>query len=97
MGVDCRVSQARSGRRPAPWPAADSLAGGCGHTQPGPFELAGEGLCAGPDSGDPITADYPGEPPFRFTGGTIRRVVVDVSGEPYVDLAREAQAMLARE
>lgn len=37
------------------------------------------------------------EPPFRFTGGTIRRVVVDVSGEPYVDLAREAQAMLARE
>ncbi|MHB1430559.1 MAG: arylsulfatase [Streptosporangiaceae bacterium] len=66
-------------------------------TQPGPFELAGEGLCVGRDSGDPITADYPGEPPSRFTGGTIRRVVVDVSGEPYVDLAREAQAMLARE
>ena len=32
-----------------------------------------------------------------FTGGTIKRVAVDVSGEPYVDLEREAQAMLSRE
>ena len=32
-----------------------------------------------------------------FTGGTIKRVAVDVSGEPYVDLEREAQAMLTRE
>ena len=35
--------------------------------------------------------------PYRFTGGTINRVAVDVSGEPYVDLEREAQAMLMRE
>jgi arylsulfatase A-like enzyme len=65
--------------------------------QPGDFELAGEGLCVGRDSGDAITEDYPGERPYRFTGGTIKRVVVDVSGEPYVDLARQAAAMLARE
>ena len=32
-----------------------------------------------------------------FTGGTIRRVAVDVSGEPYLDLEREAAAMLMRE
>ena len=32
-----------------------------------------------------------------FTGGTIKRVAVDVSGEPYIDLEREAQAMMARE
>ncbi|CAM5511553.1 putative protein OS=Leifsonia shinshuensis OX=150026 GN=HNR13_003291 PE=4 SV=1 [Leifsonia shinshuensis] len=32
-----------------------------------------------------------------FTGGTLHRVVVDVSGEPYVDLERQAAAMLARE
>jgi arylsulfatase len=38
-----------------------------------------------------------GEHPYRFTGGTIKRVAVDVSGDPYVDLEREAQAMLARE
>jgi len=27
----------------------------------------------------------------------IKRVAVEVSGEPYVDLAREAKAMLVRE
>jgi arylsulfatase len=47
--------------------------------------------------GDPVTQDYPGEQPNRFTGGTIKRVVVDVSGEPYIDMEREAQAMLMRE
>ena len=66
-------------------------------TQPGPFELAGEGLCVGRDSGAAVTEDYPGQPPYRFTGGTVKRVAVDVSGEPYLDLEREAEAMLARE
>jgi arylsulfatase len=66
-------------------------------TQPGYFELAGEGLCVGRDSGAAVTDDYPGQPPYRFTGGTIRRVAVDVSGEPYADLERAAQAMLSRE
>jgi hypothetical protein len=61
------------------------------------FMLAGEGLCVGRDSGEPVTDDYPNGAPHRFTGGTIRRVAVDVSGDPYVDLEREAQAMLARE
>jgi arylsulfatase len=66
-------------------------------TQPGSFEVAGEGLCVGRDSGAAVTDDYPGQRPYRFTGGTINRVAVDVSGEPYVDLEREAAAMLARE
>ena len=66
-------------------------------TQPGYFSLAGEGLAVGRDGGEAVTDDYPGVSPFRFTGGTIRRVAVDVSGEPYVDLEREAAAMLARE
>ena len=66
-------------------------------TQPGKFMLAGEGLCVGRDSGEAVTDDYPGSAPYRFTGGTIQRVAVDVSGEPYVDLEREAAAMLARE
>jgi arylsulfatase A-like enzyme len=65
--------------------------------QPGYFELAGEGLCIGRDGGAAVTDDYPGTRPYRFTGGTIKRVAVDVSGEPYVDLEREAAAMLARE
>jgi arylsulfatase len=66
-------------------------------TQPGFFSLAGEGLCVGRDSGEAVTDDYPGQAPHRFTGGTIKRVAVDVSGEPYLDLERQAEAMLARE
>ncbi|HEY9478197.1 MAG TPA: arylsulfatase, partial [Microbacteriaceae bacterium] len=66
-------------------------------TQPGKFMIAGEGLCVGRDSGAGVTSDYPGELPWRFTGGTITRVAVDVSGESYIDLEREAAAMLARE
>jgi arylsulfatase len=66
-------------------------------TQPGFFSLTGDGLCVGWDSGAPVTDDYPGTMPWRFTGGTIKRVAVDVSGEHYVDLEREAVAMMARE
>jgi hypothetical protein len=44
-----------------------------------------------------VTYDYPGTAPHAFTGGTIKRVAVDVTGEPCLDLARQAQAMLARE
>lgn len=60
--------------------------------QAGGYMVAGEGLCVGRDSGHPVTDDYAGDRPWRFTGGTIHRVAVDVSGEPYLDLEREAQA-----
>jgi arylsulfatase A-like enzyme len=66
-------------------------------TQPGKFSIAGEGLTIGRDGGEPVTGDYPGDEPWAFHGGTIKRVAVDVSGEPYADLEREAAAMLARE
>jgi arylsulfatase len=66
-------------------------------TQPGKFAIAGEGLCVGRDSGEPVTDDYPGQAPWAFTGGTLHLVAVDVSGEPYIDLEREAAAMVARE
>jgi len=66
-------------------------------TQPSRFALGGEGLTAGRDSGAPVTPDYPGESPWAFTGGTLHRIAVDVSGKPFVDLEREAVAMFARE
>jgi arylsulfatase len=66
-------------------------------TQPGKFSIGGEGLCVGRDSSDPVTDDYPGTAPHAFTGGTINRVAVDVSGKPYVDLEREAVATMSRE
>ncbi|HEY5114101.1 MAG TPA: hypothetical protein VIJ00_01115, partial [Nakamurella sp.] len=65
-------------------------------TQPGKFSIAGEGLNPGRDTGEPVTDDYPGTSPWAFTG-TLHRVAVDVSGEPYLDLEREAVAMLSRE
>jgi len=65
-------------------------------TQPGTFGVSGSALTVG-RSTTAITDDYPGERPWLFTGGTIKFVTVDVSGEPYVDMEREAQAMLMRE
>jgi arylsulfatase len=66
-------------------------------TQPGKFAIGGEGLCVGRDSGEAVTDDYPGAAPWRFTGGTIKRLQVNVSGKPYVDVEREAVAMMSRE
>jgi arylsulfatase len=66
-------------------------------TQPGNFSLVGEGLNIGQDPASPVTDDYPGERPYAFTGGTIKEAVVDISGEEYVDLEREALAMMKRE
>ena len=66
-------------------------------TQPGMFSLVGEGLNVGKDPGEPVTDDYADKGYFEFTGGTIKQVIVDVSGEPYVDLEKEAIAMFARE
>jgi arylsulfatase len=66
-------------------------------TQPGNFSLVGEGLNVGKDPGEPVTDDYGGQRPFEFTGGTIKEVIVDVSGEPFIDLEKEAVALMARE
>jgi hypothetical protein len=66
-------------------------------TQPGNFSLVGEGLNVGRDSAEPITDDYPGASPYAFSGGRIKQAIVDVSGEPFVDLEKEAVAMMARE
>jgi arylsulfatase len=66
-------------------------------TQPGNFSLVGEGLNVGKDPAEPITDDYSGTSPYAFTGGTIKQAIVDVSGEPFVDLEKEAIALMARE
>ncbi len=64
-------------------------------TQPGVFCLVGDGICVGRDSGSPVTPSYTA--PFRFTGGTIDKVVVDVSGEPYVDHEAQVRAWFMRD
>jgi arylsulfatase len=65
-------------------------------TQPGKFSLAGEGLNVGRDGGEPVTSDYPGNYPWAFTG-TVKRAVVDVSGELKIDHEVEAHAMIVRD
>lgn len=64
-------------------------------TQPGFFTLVGDGLCVGRDSASPVSPDY--RSPFRFTGGKIERVIIDVSGERYVDHEKEVMAWLMRD
>ena len=66
-------------------------------TQLGAFAIAGSGLYVGRHPGEPVTDDYLGQPPYTFTGGAIDRVAIDVSGEPFIDLEREAQLMIMRE
>jgi arylsulfatase len=63
--------------------------------QPSSYGI-GSGVTVG-RSARMVASDYPGERPWRFTGGTLKFVAVDVSGEPYVDLEHAAVAMLARE
>ena len=64
-------------------------------TQPGTFALAGDGLCVGRDSGSAVSPEY--KPPFEFRGGTIDRVAIDVSGDPFVDHEKEVLAYLTRD
>jgi arylsulfatase len=68
---------------------------GCGEivTQPGPFCLVGDGICVGRDSASPVTPEYVA--PFAFRGGTIDKVVVDVSGDRYVDHEAQVRAWFA--
>ena len=63
--------------------------------QPGMFSLVGDGLCVGRDSGSAVSPDY--RAPFRFVDGTIDRVIIDVSGDHYVDHEHEVLAYIARD
>ena len=64
-------------------------------TQPGFFCPVGDGLCVGRDSASPVSPDYTA--PFRFTGGAIEKVIVDVSGETYEAHETEVAAWLMRD
>jgi arylsulfatase len=66
-------------------------------TQLGAFSVAGEGFMVGRCAGAPVTPDYTGDHPWAFTGGTIDKVLVDVSGEAYKDLEMEAIAAFKRD
>jgi hypothetical protein len=64
-------------------------------TQLAQFILCGDGLCVGRDSADAVSKEY--KSPFRFTGGRIAQVEVNVGDDQYIDLEKAAAAMMARE
>ena len=55
--------------------------------QPGSFGLAGGGIAVGRNGGQAVSSAY--EAPYAFTGGTIAKAIVDISGTPYLDVERE--------
>ena len=67
-------------------------------TQLGKFTLCGEGLNIGRDGGAAGHRRLPGRAALGLqSAATIERVIVDVSGEAYVDLEKEAMAMMSRD
>jgi arylsulfatase A-like enzyme len=64
-------------------------------TQPGTFALAGASVMVGRNTGSEVSRRY--KAPFRFTGGTIAQVTVDISGKPYEDLERELALAFSRD
>jgi arylsulfatase len=59
-----------------------------------PFALNPGALTCGVNPGSPVTPDYPS--PFRFTG-TLRSVVIDVSGDLITDSESEMRMAMARQ
>ena len=59
------------------------------------FGIAGGGVSVGRNLGQPVSQSY--QAPFEFTGGTITKVVVDVSGTPYMDAERKLAAAFAKD
>jgi arylsulfatase len=64
-------------------------------TQPGPFGLAGSSIMVGRNTGSEVSRRY--KAPFRFTGGTIAQVTVDISGRPYEDVERDLALAFSRD
>ena len=52
---------------------------------------------AGRCTGMPMKLDYPNLHPWVFIGGKIYKVIVDDSGESYIDLTLEALAAFKRD
>jgi arylsulfatase A-like enzyme len=63
--------------------------------QPGTFGLAGATVAVGCNTGSGVSRRY--KAPFRFTGGTIAAVTVDISGKPYEDLEKELALAFSRD
>jgi arylsulfatase len=59
------------------------------------FGIAGGGVSVGRNLGQPVSTSY--QAPFEFTGGTITKVVIDVSGAPYTDAEKQLALAFAKD
>ncbi|OBA71652.1 arylsulfatase [Mycobacterium sp. 1554424.7] len=64
-------------------------------THPGTFGLAGAAITIGRNGGSAVSSRY--KAPFTFTGGTIAKVNLDLSGRPYEDVERELALAFSRD
>ncbi|WP_395308180.1 arylsulfatase [Mycobacterium sp. AMU20-3851] len=62
---------------------------------PGSFGLAGAGIKVGSNPGQAVCSAY--RAPYPFTGGTIAKGVIDISGAPYLDVERELARAFAKD
>jgi arylsulfatase A-like enzyme len=62
---------------------------------PGTFGLAGASLSVGRNAGSAVSSSY--KAPYPFAGGTITRVIVDTSGQPYQDVEKELALAFAKD
>ncbi len=62
---------------------------------PARYNITGGGVTCGWEQGPAVGDGY--RAPFRFTGGRIRRVVVDVDGGPHRDLEAELDAIMSEQ
>jgi hypothetical protein len=64
------------------------------HVTPVRYSITGGGITCGWEQGPPVGTDY--EAPFAFTG-TVRRVVVEVDGQPHRDENAEFEAIMSEQ
>ena len=64
-------------------------------SHPGTFGLAGAGITVGRNGGSAVSSRY--KAPFAFSGGTIAKVTVDLSGRPYEDVEKELALAFSRD
>ena len=64
------------------------------HVTPVRYSITGGGITCGWEQGPPVGVDY--EAPFAFTG-TVRRVVVEVDGQPHRDEEAEFEAIMSEQ
>ncbi len=62
---------------------------------PGSFGLAGAGIKVGSNPGQAVCSAY--RAPYPFTGGTIAKAMIDISGAPYLDVERDLARAFAKD